>query len=194
MGFEQTAQKLYALHMEMGRKIVVVGHSLGGGVVVFLIIKLLGEEVRLLKGLKAYQTFRCSSFAALRCFGPSVKMLRWVHSTIFSSIHRVDVVPRCSVDNIVKTVFAFKQVNEIEILSTERLTYSISADQRLEQHLPDYVGLVLELDEHYLALRIIGTLFLPSVEDGATTACQVQAEQLDRVLLHPELGACHLMS
>ena len=108
-------------------------------------------------------------------------MPRWVRSTIFSSIHRVGVLPRCSAGNIVKTVFAFKQVDEMEILSTERLTYSSSADQRLEQHLPDHVDLMPELDEHHLALRIIGTLHPSSVEDGATTACQVQAEHLDRM-------------
>ena len=128
--------------------------------------------------------FHCSSFAGPPCFGPSVKVRRWVHSTIFSFIHRVDVMPRFSADNIV--VFAFKQVDEMEILSTERLTYSSSADQRLEQHLPDHVDLMLELDEHFVALRIIGTLLLLHLaEQGATTACQVQPERLDRVLLHP---------
>ena len=38
-----------------------------------------------------------------------------------------------------KTVLAFKQVDEMEIWSTERLTCISSADQRLEQHLPDRV-------------------------------------------------------
>ena len=115
-----------------------------------------------------------------------VKVRRWVRSTFFSLIHRVDVMPRFSVDNIVRTVFAFKQVDEMEILPTERLTYSTSADQRLEQHLPDHVDLMLELDEHYVALRIIGTLLLLHLPgEGATTACQVLPEQLDRVLLHP---------
>ena len=107
-GFEQIAQMLCDLHMETGKKIVVFGHSRDCGVVVLFIIKLLGEEVRFLKSLKAYQTFRCSSFAAPPCFGPSVKMPRWVHSTIFSSIHRVDVVPRCSVGNIVKNGLCLK--------------------------------------------------------------------------------------
>ena len=55
------------------------------------------------------------------------------------------------------------------------------------------MNLTPELDEHCLSPRIIGTLLLISVEDGATTACQVHAEQLDRVLLHPEFGSCHLM-
>ena len=32
----------------------------------------------------------------------------------FSSVHRVDVASQCSVDNIVKTVIVFKQVDEME--------------------------------------------------------------------------------
>merc|ERR1711916_47121 len=104
--------------------------------------------------------------------GPLVKMPRWVHSTTYSFIHHVDVVPRCSLNNIVKTVLAFKQVDEMEISSAERLTYISSTDARLEQHLPDYVDLTPELDEHYLALRNIGTL----------------------LLLYPEMGSCHMMS
>ena len=82
----------------------------------------------------------------------------------------------------------------MEILSTARLTCSSSADQRLQQHLPDHVDLMLELDEHHLALRIIGTLLPSSVEDGATTACQVQAEQLRPHVLHPEFASWHLKS
>ena len=187
----RAAQKLCDLHMETGRKTVVFGHSLGCGAAVLFFVMLLGEEVRLLTGLKAYQTFRCSSLASPPCSGPSVRMLRWVRCTSFSSIHRVDVVPRCSVDNIVKTVFAFQQV-DMETLPTQRLTNS-SADQRLEQHLPYHVDLMHELDEHFKALRIISTLLLLSVEDGAMTACQVEAEQLVRVLLHPEFGPCHLV-
>lgn len=193
--YEQMAKKMYDLHMETGKKIAIVGHSLGGGVAVLFMIKLFGEELGLLNGLKAYQTCRCWSFAAPPCFGPLVKMPRWVHSTTYSFIHHVDVVPRCSLNNIVKTVVAFKQVDEMEISSAERLSYISSTDARLEQHLPDYVDLTPELDEHYLALRNIGTLLLlyPG-EDGATTCCQVQPEQLDRVLLHPEMGSCHMMS
>ena len=63
-GFEQIAQKLNDLHMEMGRDIVIVGHCLGCGVTVLLITKLFGEEPGLLKGLKACQSCRCWSFAA----------------------------------------------------------------------------------------------------------------------------------
>ena len=136
-GVRADRPELCELHMETGMKIVVFGHSLRCGVAVLFMIKLLGGEVRLLKGLKAYQTFRCSSFAAPPCFGPWVKTRRWVCPTI------------------VKTHFTFKQV-----LPTERLTCSSFADQRLEQHLPYHVDLMHELDEHFLALRIIGTLLL----------------------------------
>ena len=47
----------------------------------------------------------------------------------------------CSLYNIVETVLVFKQVDEMDISPTERLIYISSANQRLEQHLPDYVDL-----------------------------------------------------
>ena len=79
-----------------------------------------------------------------------------MHSTTYSFIHHVDVVPRCSINNTVKTVLAVKQVDEKEISPTERLTYLSSADQRLEQDLPDHVDLTPENDKHYLTLRNFG--------------------------------------
>ena len=133
MVLEQVAQKLFDLHMETGNKIAVFGHRLGCGVAVLLMIKLFSEGFGNLKGPEAYQTCRRWGFANLPCFGPLVKMLRWVYSTTYSFIHDVDVVPRSSLNNIVKTVMAFKQVDEM------RLTCISSADQRLEQHLPDRV-------------------------------------------------------
>ena len=131
-GFEQIAQMLCDLHMETGRKIVVFGHSLGCGLVVLFIVKLLGEEVVSEKSesVSDIPLLKLRRSSLLRTVGEDAPV---VHSTIFSPIHRVDVVPRCSVGNIVKTVFAFKQIDEMEILPTERLTYSSSADQRLEQ-------------------------------------------------------------
>ena len=118
-----------------------------------------------------------------------------MHSTTYSFVQHVDVVPRCSLNNIVRKVLAFKQVVEMEISPTERLTYVSFADQRIEQYLPDFVDLTPELDEHYLAFHKVGTLLLlyPG-ENRATACCQVQPEQLDGVLLHPEMGSCHMMS
>ena len=62
----------------------------------------------------------------------------------------------------------------MEISSTERLTYISSTDQRLEQHLPDYVDLTPELDEHRLVFHNVNILLLlyPGV-DRATACCQV---------------------
>ena len=155
-GFEQIAQKLNDLHMETVRDIVIVGRCLGCGVTVLFIIKLFGEELGLLKGLKACQSCRCWSFAAplpLQAVGSTP---RWMHSTTYSFIHHVDVVPRCSINNTVKTVLAVKQVDEMEISPTARLAYLSSADQRLEQDLPDYVDLTPDVDKHYLTLRNLG--------------------------------------
>ena len=69
-GFQQIAQKLNDLHMETVRDIVIVERCLGCGVTVLFIIKLFGEELGLLKGLKACQSCRCWSFAALPRFRP----------------------------------------------------------------------------------------------------------------------------
>ena len=57
------------------------------------------------------------------------------------------------------------------------------------------MNLTPKLDEHYLAFCKVGTLLLlyPG-ENRATACCQVQPEQLDGVLLHPEMGSCHMMS
>ena len=96
-------------------------------------------------------------------------MPRWTHSTIYSFIHHVDVVPRCSINNTVKTVLAF-QAGMTRWRSRPRSvsTYLSSADQRLEQDLPDYVDLTPDIDKHYLTLRNLGTLLLLySVEAGA---------------------------
>lgn len=193
--YEQMTQKIYDLHVETGRKIAVVGHSLGGGIAVLFMIKLFGEQQGLLNGLKAYQTCRCWNFASPPCFGPLVNLPKWVHSTTYSFIHHVDVVPRCSLNNIVKTVLAMKKVDEMDISAMDRLNYIKSEDARLPQHLPDFEELTPELDEHYVALRNIGTLLLlyPSPENGSTTCVQVQPEQLNRVLLHPEMVTSHLM-
>ena len=49
---------------------MVVGYSLGGGVAVLFLIKLVGKELGLLKGLKAYQACRCWSLAALALLRP----------------------------------------------------------------------------------------------------------------------------
>ena len=57
--YELVAQKKYGLHMEANKKIAVVGHSLGGKVAVFFLVKLVGEELRLFIGPNAYQTCRC---------------------------------------------------------------------------------------------------------------------------------------
>ena len=79
-----------------------------------------------------------------------------MHSTTYSLIHHVDLVPCCSINNTVKTVLAFKRVDEMEISPTDRLTNHSTADQRLEQDLPDYVDLNPGIDEHYLTLRNLG--------------------------------------
>ena len=100
MVYEQIAQKVYDLYLGTSKKIVVVGHSLSGGVAVLFMFKLFGEK--LLTGLKAYQTCRCWSFTAPPCFGLLMKIRRWLHSTIYSFVHHVDVVPRCSLNNVVK--------------------------------------------------------------------------------------------
>ena len=69
-----------------------------------------------------------------------------------------------------EAVLALKQVDEFKISSTERLTYISFTDQRLEQHLPDYVNLIPELDEHYLVFHNVNFLLLL---DTATARCQV---------------------
>ena len=59
----------------------------------------------------------------------------------------------------------------MEISPTERLTYLSSADQRVEQDLPDYVDLTPDIDKFYLALRNFGTLLLLySVKAGAQSS------------------------
>ena len=87
---------------------------------------------------------------------PLAETPRWVHSTTYSLIHHVDLVPCCSINNTVKTVLAFKRVDEMEISPTDRLTNLSTADQRLEQDLPDYVDLNPGIDKHYLTLRNLG--------------------------------------
>ena len=89
---------------------------------------LFGGELWLLISLKVYQTCRCWSFSAPPCFSPVVKIPCWVHSTTYSFIYHVDVVPRCSLNNIVRKTLVSKQVVEMEISPTERLTYVSSAD------------------------------------------------------------------
>ena len=59
--------------------------------------------------------------------------------------------------------------------------------------MPDYVDLTPELDEHYLAFHKVGTLLLLYPDENRATAC-CQVQQLDGVLLHPEMGYCHMMS
>ena len=46
--------------------------------------------------------------------------------------------------------------DEMEISPTDRLTYLSTADQRLEQDLPDYVDLNPGVDKQYLTLRNLG--------------------------------------
>ena len=121
MVLDQIAQKLYDLHTETGQKIAVFGHSLGCGVAVLLMIKLFGEELGLLNSPEVHQTCPRWSFANLLCSGALVTMLRRVHSTTYSFAHRVDVVTSVSLNNIVKTVIAFKQVDEMEIWSHQPL-------------------------------------------------------------------------
>ena len=79
-----------------------------------------------------------------------------MHSTTCSLIHHVDLVPCCSINNTVKSVLAFKRVYEMEISPTDRLTNLSTADQRLEQGLPDYVDWNPGKDKHYLTLRNLG--------------------------------------
>ena len=79
-----------------------------------------------------------------------------MHSTTFSLIRHVDLVPCCSINNTVKTVLAFKRVDEMEISPTDHLTNLSTADQRLEQDLPDYVDLNPGIDEQCLSLRNLG--------------------------------------
>ena len=100
MVYKQIAQKVYDLHLGTNKNIVVIGHSLSGKVAVLFMIKLFGEK--LLIGLKAYQTCRCWSFTAPPCFGLLVKMPCWLRSTTYSFVHHVDVVPRCSLNNVAK--------------------------------------------------------------------------------------------
>ena len=91
------------------------------GVAALFMIMLFGGELWLVMSLKVHQTCRCWSFAAPPCFSPMVKIPCWVHSTTYSFIHHVDVLPRCSLNNIVRKILAFKQVVEMEISPTERL-------------------------------------------------------------------------
>ena len=113
-------------------------------------IKLFGEELGLLQGPDVCHT------------------CRWVHSTTCSCIHHVDVVTRSSFNNLVKTVLALKQVDEMEIWSTERLTYISSADQRLEQHQPDCVDVTTRAGRALPTLRNIGTLLLRYPDEDGT--------------------------
>merc|ERR1712136_527681 len=138
--YEQIAEKLLDMGKQTGKNIAVVGHSLGGGVAVLYMIRMFGEA-GILQGFRASHMCKCWTFAAPPCFGPLHKLPHWVRSATYSFIHHTDVVPRCSLNNIVKTVLAFKQVDEMEISSAERLSYISSTDARLEQHLPDYVDL-----------------------------------------------------
>ena len=124
------------------------------GVAALFMIMLFGGELWLLISLKVYQTCRCWSFAAPPCFSRMVKTPCWVHSTTYSFIHLVDVVPRSSLSNIVRKVWPSNRLSRWR--SRRRSVSPVSAPpikERIEQYLPDNVDLTPELDEHYLAFH-----------------------------------------
>ena len=182
---EQILLKLNDLHMETGRKIVVVGHSLGGGVA--------GPHhyQALWRATQASERFESVSDVPLLELRRSSLLRITGEDALLGAPHDLLAYPpRRRGTPLLRrehreNVLALKQVDEMEILPSERLTRISFADQGLGRHLPDHVDLMPERDERYVTLRIIRTLLLlhPG-EDCATTARQVPSLRNDSLLRH----------
>mmetsp|Transcript_21020 Transcript_21020/g.56048 ORF Transcript_21020/g.56048 Transcript_21020/m.56048 type:complete len:473 (-) Transcript_21020:362-1780(-) len=194
--FDSVAKDIYHLHHTTGRKVAVVGHSLGGGLAVLVMIKLFGEETGLLQGIRAHHTVKCWNYAAPPVFGPPHKVPGWVNSCTLSFVHHVDMVPRACLNTALKFLLAVKAVDEKEELdAASRLAYIMdTTGQPLAHDLPDHVDLPEELEWTYPALNAVGKILLLYKEDGVAVCNQVKHDQLDRILLHPQMLNCHFMT
>ena len=108
-GVRADRPELNDLHIETVRDFVIVGRCLGCGVTVLPL-----HYQALWRGARASQRSESVSVVSLLEFRRSPPLQAvgstpcWMHFTTYSFIHHVDVVPRCSINNTVKTVLAVK--------------------------------------------------------------------------------------
>mmetsp|Transcript_23572 Transcript_23572/g.62074 ORF Transcript_23572/g.62074 Transcript_23572/m.62074 type:complete len:520 (-) Transcript_23572:265-1824(-) len=190
---QQVGQKVVDLQKETGKRVAIVGHSLGAGTAT-LVMTQLGETLGMKNTLWS-QRVKCWAFAPPPVFTPLSSLPRWVMTSTYSFVHYVDMVPRSCVYTAVQLILAAKEVDGMQdISSKERLDFLVG-DEALDQRLPDYVDLTPELVEEFPPLNVVGTvLLLLPTEDGGTTCCQIHADQLHRILCDSEMLNCHFLS
>jgi hypothetical protein len=208
MSARRVAESVAPKLSEMNGRIGFTGHSMGAGVAILSMIQLFQEEGGVFDGRQAASSVSCWAFGAPPVM-PSSAVPSWVNPVSYSFVHWTDVVPRASVQNVIKLALAVKQVDDMSISEKDRLQYLLgSMDQKLDVHLPDTVELTQELSQKYPAFSQVGTIIClyPNPEVTVETdreskgsqppvlAVQMEADQVDRILCHPAMMRNHHMS
>mmetsp|Transcript_50393 Transcript_50393/g.157766 ORF Transcript_50393/g.157766 Transcript_50393/m.157766 type:complete len:399 (-) Transcript_50393:97-1293(-) len=173
--------------------IAVVGHSLGAGIAILATILLCGDGSPFARFMAARKV-KCFAFASPPTFEPLWALPPWVHASTYSFVHNMDCVPRACLGTLGKLLLAVKEVDSMSLSAVQRMLY-LRGDYELTQTLPDYVEIPDSQQEALASLFGIGTIILLYRGIDSIIRCEnCTPAMTDRLLMHPEMAADHLMA
>ncbi|CAM9126136.1 unnamed protein product [Chrysoparadoxa australica] len=104
-----------------GYRLVITGHSLGGGTAILLSLMLLSAA----SPVGVNVPVECFAFAPPPVFGPLAAAPRAAAKHVHSFVYRNDLVPRLSLANALSLLTALKEVDELPATLRQRFSYIV---------------------------------------------------------------------